>query len=223
MDRFIIGVKQKQSQQFDDKGLRVSTSHIVASPLTLLGVKTKETDGYHALILGLGVAKKLAKTVEGTLKKSGVAAKPAHIVEFTFDSTQLTIGEKEGKKTVKIGETELVVGDTIKPSAMFAVADEVAVTGTSKGKGFQGVVRRHHFKGGSKTHGQSDRQRAPGSIGMTTTPGRVFKGKRMAGRMGNDTVTVSGLRVVSVNDTELVVSGVVPGRVGGLVRVRKHS
>ena len=97
------------------------------------------------------------------------------------------------------------------------------VTATSKGKGFQGVVKRHAFKGGSKTHGQSDRQRAPGSIGMSTTPGRVFKGKRMAGRMGNETITIKGLKVVETNETGLILKGLVPGAIGGLVRVKRNS
>jgi len=223
MDRFIIGVKKTQSQQFNEKGLRISTTQIVTSPVTLVGIKTKESDGYYALVLGLGTAKKIAKSVEGTLKKAGITTKPAHLVEFPFDPTDLVVAENDGKKTVKIGDTTFALGDTIKPATMFALNDKVMVTATSKGKGFQGVVRRHHFKGGSKTHGQSDRQRAPGAIGMTTTPGRVFRGKRMAGRMGNDTVTVKGLRVVSLTDSELVVSGTVPGAVGGIVRIRKNS
>lgn len=106
---------------------------------------------------------------------------------------------------------------------LFALSDAITVTAVSKGKGFQGVVKRHAFKGGSKTHGQSDRQRAPGSIGMSTTPGRVFRGKRMAGRMGNDTVTIKGLKVVEVTETGLVLQGLVPGANGGLVRVRRNS
>lgn len=107
----------------------------------------------------------------------------------------------------------------------FSVGDMVAVTGTSKGKGFAGVVKRWHFKGGPKTHGQSDRQRAPGSIGATTTPGRVLKGKHMAGRMGGRTVTVKNLHVVSIDPEkkELVVSGPVPGNFGDVLKIRKIS
>lgn len=101
----------------------------------------------------------------------------------------------------------------------------VSVTGTSKGKGFAGGVKRHHFAGGPATHGQSDRERAPGSIGSTTTPGRVYKGKRMAGRMGGNTVTVKGLRVVKVDPTlhQLVIAGLIPGSTGGLLIVRRTA
>jgi large subunit ribosomal protein L3 len=122
-------------------------------------------------------------------------------------------------------EPEDKVGDQVKASDIFSVGDVIAVTGISKGKGFAGGVNRWHFKGGSKTHGQSDRQRAPGSIGTTTTPGRVLKGKKMAGRMGSDTVTVKNLHVISVDPEkfELTVSGQVPGNSGDLVKIRKIS
>jgi len=104
----------------------------------------------------------------------------------------------------------------------FKQGDKISVSGTSKGKGFQGVVRRHHFAGGSKTHGQSDRLRAPGSIGQTTTPGRVLKGKRMAGRMGGKRTTVKGLFVVDVLDKGLLIKGLVPGAKNGLLEIRKN-
>ena len=115
------------------------------------------------------------------------------------------------------------IGDQLKASEIFAVGDKVAVTGISKGKGFAGGVKRWHFKGGPKTHGQSNRQRAPGSIGTTTTPGRVLKGKHMAGRMGGDKVTFKNLHVVSVNPegSEITVSGPVPGRFGSLLLIKK--
>jgi large subunit ribosomal protein L3 len=115
------------------------------------------------------------------------------------------------------------VGDRIKVGEVFVVGDKVNVSGTSKGKGFAGVVKRWGFAGGPRTHGQSDRERAPGSIGQTTTPGRVYKGKKMAGRMGHKRVTVKGLKVVEVNPEKnlLVISGLVPGAKGSLVLISK--
>ena len=124
-------------------------------------------------------------------------------------------GEAEEKK----------VGDTIKVTDFFNLGDKIKVTGTTKGKGFTGVVKRWGFAGGPKTHGQSDRHRAPGSIGQVTTPGRVYKGKKMAGRSGSSTKTISGLKVVKVDaeKNELWVGGAVAGAKGGLVRVEKQN
>jgi len=121
---------------------------------------------------------------------------------------------------VQIPVTRILLGN---PTDL-AVGDKVKVTGTSKGKGFAGVVKRWHFAGGPRTHGQSDRERAPGSIGQTTTPGRVYKGKKMAGRMGGKKVTVKGLKVVEVKPEEnlLVIKGLVPGAKGGKVLVSKQ-
>jgi large subunit ribosomal protein L3 len=219
MDRFIVGVKKTQSQTFDEKGARVASTFIHTAPFVFIRVKTKEKDGYNALVCGFGTAKKIAKTTQGLLKKYAPDAKPEKLVEYRFRKEEIVVTEKG----VKIGETEILPGQEIKPSMLFSVADMVEVTGVSKGKGFQGVVKRHHFKGGSKTHGQSDRQRAPGAIGMTTTPGRVFKGKRMAGRMGNDTVTVKGLKLLSMTDTGITVGGLIPGAIDGFVQIRKSS
>ncbi|OGM89584.1 50S ribosomal protein L3, partial [Candidatus Woesebacteria bacterium RIFOXYD1_FULL_46_19] len=117
------------------------------------------------------------------------------------------------------------VGDTIAASDIFSVGDIIQVTGTSKGKGFAGVVKRWGFAGGPRTHGQSDRERAPGSIGQTTTPGRVFKGKKMAGRMGGERVTLKNLQIVSVNPetNEIEISGPVPGIPGGLLVIKRLS
>lgn len=108
---------------------------------------------------------------------------------------------------------------------LLKVGDPVTVTGTSKGKGFAGVVKRYHFKGGPRTHGQSDRERARGSSGPTTTPGRVLPGKRMAGRMGNDTVTIKGLEVIEINPEKnlVIINGSVPGKKTGMVRISKSS
>lgn len=220
MDRYIVGVKKIQSQTFNEKGLRVASTYIQTAPFVYIRAKVAEKDGYNALVCGFGTAKKISKTTEGLLKKYAPDAKPAKIVEFRFRKETLVVGEDN---SVKIGDTVVKPGQEIKPSMLFAVADLLEVTGTSKGKGFQGVVKRHGFKGGSKTHGQSDRQRAPGSIGMTTTPGRVFKGKRMAGRMGNDTKTIKGLKLISMDDAGITVAGLIPGPIGGFVQIRKSS
>jgi large subunit ribosomal protein L3 len=131
-------------------------------------------------------------------------------------------GDNNFKYFRELGEN-LNVGDKINVADVFNSGDKVKVTGTSKGKGFAGVVKRHGFKGGPKTHGQSNRQRHPGSIGQTTTPGRVYRGKRMAGHMGNVQRTVTGLEIFAVKPEEnlLLVKGLVPGNVGGLVKISK--
>lgn len=223
MDRFILGIKKSQSQMFDGKGSRVAVTTIETTPNYLLDIKLSEKNGYSAIIVGYGEGKNIPKPVLGLLKKAKVEKKLKNIQEFRFDPAVLAVVEKDGKKSISFGDIVVEVGQELKPNQLFALLDPVTVTATSKGKGFQGVVKRHAFKGGSKTHGQSDRQRAPGSIGMSTTPGRVFKGKRMAGRMGNETVTIKGLSVMEVSETGLVLKGLVPGAIGGLVRIKRIS
>lgn len=127
--------------------------------------------------------------------------------------------EEDGKKGIQVGEAKLFIGEEVKPDIFFKAGDMVTITGTSKGKGFQGVVKRHGFAGGPKTHGQSDRWRAPGSAGQSTTPGRIYKGKRMAGRMGSDRITVQNLKVIKVDETGITVKGVVPGHTHGLIEI----
>lgn len=223
MDRFILGIKKSQSQKFDEKGSRMAVTTIETTPNYLLDIKLSEKNGYSALVIGYGNGKNIPKPTLGLLKKAKVENKLKYIQEFRFDPAVLPVTEKEGKKSISFGETVVEVGQELKPNVLFALADSIVVTATSKGKGFQGVVKRHAFKGGSKTHGQSDRQRAPGSIGMSTTPGRVFKGKRMAGRMGNETITIKGLKVVETTENGLVLRGLVPGAIGGLVRIKRIS
>ncbi|MCL4397825.1 50S ribosomal protein L3 [Patescibacteria group bacterium] len=135
------------------------------------------------------------------------------------NSRQVTVG----KYTRELGET-LTVGEPIKASDVFVAGDKVKVTGISKGKGFAGVMKRHHFHGGPKTHGQSVRARHPGSIGQSTTPGRVYRGKRMAGHMGNVQRTVTGLQIFDVKPEEnlLLIRGLVPGNKGGLIKITKE-
>ena len=132
-----------------------------------------------------------------------------------YSAIQIGFGAPQTLREVRMEEADLssapAIGSVIQPSSVFKPGDIIDVIGVSKGKGFAGVVKRHHFKGGPRTHGQSDRERAPGSIGQTTTPGRVYKGKRMAGRMGGDIVTIRNLQVVDVTDESLIIKGLVSG------------
>jgi len=200
----IIGRKLGMSQIFKDDGKAEAVTAVEAGPCTVTQVKTGEKEGYSAVQLGFGEAKRLSSPQRGHLKELGQFK---HLREFRVNDT-------EG----------IQVGDKVDVS-LFEVDDLVDVTGVSKGKGFAGVVKRHGFAGGPKTHGQSDRHRHPGSIGATTTPGRVFKGTRMAGRMGNDRVTVRHLEVLKVDPERnlLLVKGAVPGGRNGLLLIRKSS
>nr|AKQ05550.1 50S ribosomal protein L3, large subunit ribosomal protein L3 [uncultured Microgenomates bacterium Rifle_16ft_4_minimus_24053] len=138
-------------------------------------------------------------------------------------NTILATKDKMGATFVESTRVDVKVGDVITLTDVFKKGDVITVTGTSKGKGFAGVVKRWRFAGGPKTHGQSDRQRAPGSIGQGTTPGRVYKGKHMAGRMGSDTVTIKNLIVVEVDKDggKMAISGSIPGSIGGLLKIKK--
>lgn len=195
-------------QTFVD-GVRIPLTWVSLSKGVVTYVKDEEKDGYCAIQLGFGRVNEnnLPKPVRGSLKK---VLRGEAFPEF--------IREVRLKKKVDLG-----VGDSVDPFEVLKVGDEIEVRGISKGKGFAGVVKRWGFAGGPKTHGQSDRQRAPGSIGQGTTPGRVYKGKKMAGRMGQSNVTVSGLKVVLVNREEglIAVSGPVPGRPGTLLELTK--
>lgn len=197
----IIGKKIGMTQLFREDGETVVTA-IEAGPCVVTQVKTREKDGYNAIQLGFGEAKRLNSPEKGHLKGLGLFK---YLREFRVEDVS---GFAPGQK---------VDVDMFKPG------DLVDVIGTSKGKGFAGVVKRHHFAGGPKTHGQSDRHRAPGSVGATTFPGRVLKGTRMAGHMGNARVTVRNLKVVEVDPARhlLLVKGAVPGGRNGLVLIRK--
>jgi len=198
----LIGKKIGMTQVFTEDGRCLAVTAIEAGPCKVIQIKNEEQDGYNAAQLGFGHSKRLTSPEKGHLKDLG---EYKELKEFRMDSV-------EG----------LNVGDTIDVS-MFAQGDVVDVTGTSKGKGFAGVVKRHHFRGGPKTHGQSDRHRAPGSIGASTTPGRVWKGLRMAGHMGNEKVTVQGLSVYSADTAKniLLIEGAVPGAKNSLVIIKK--
>ena len=202
----LIGVKKVQSQRFLENGMRIPVTLIDVKDNWVMSVKTNERDRYQAVQLGIGTKKNANKALLGHAKgaKRDKAPKFLKEVRITDDSPLPEIGI------------------SLNPQEVFQPGDIVDVIGTSKGKGFQGGVKRYGFRGGPKTHGQSDRHRAPGSIGQGTTPGRVYKGKRMAGNMGNDTVTVRGLKIVDItNDGVLVIKGLVPGIINGLIMINK--
>lgn len=221
MFRYIIGKKGNQAQQFNAEGQRVPVTRIVTSPCYVVDVVKNKQNETIRLILGLQQVKKTSKPNQGKLTKAGIETPLRFFKEFVIENVS-EINETEGKKSVTVGETTYTVGDILKASDLFKEGDIVDVTGTSKGKGFQGVMKRHGFRGGPKSHGQSDRERAPGSIGQTNTPGRVFKGMRMAGRMGGDRITVKSLKIVSASEQEVVVQGLIPGIPNGLIEIRRR-
>ncbi len=222
MSGFILGTKSEQSQTFDAQGVRVPTTFIKTAGCFMVGVKWSEKHGYFAVKLGLGSTKNIKKPVQGEINKAGIKTPLRFLREIRLEKfgENVKLVEENGKKGLDVSGTKVFVGDEIKPSVLFKKDGLVTVTGTSKGKGYQGPVKRHHFKGGPRTHGQSHGERAPGSIGMTTTPGRVFKGKRMAGRMGNDRVTVKNLKIIDIKDDGLVVKGLVAGHKGSLLEIK---
>ena len=209
----ILGLKGVNSQVFIE-GLRIPVTKIKTGPCVVTQIKKMDTDGYWAVQIGFSSrkAKNTSKPLQGHLKKlqksnsKKQAEYPRFIREVRLDK-----------------EPEFKVGDVINASEIFKRGDVVSVSGISKGKGFAGVVKRHHFRGGPRTHGQSDRERAPGSVGQTTTPGRIYKGKRMAGRMGGEQVTVKNLHIISVNEEtgEMEISGQIPGRPDTLITITK--
>ena len=197
----LIGRKVGMTQVFQDDGTMIPVSVVAISPNTVTRLRTPERDGYTAVQIGVEPSKKLTKPEAGQLKD---LPKVAVIREFRVEDA-----------------SGYEVGQTLDVS-FFEAGDVIDVTGTSKGKGFAGTIKRHNFKRGPKTHG-SDHHREPGSIGPGTTPGRVYRGSRMAGHMGHERVTVKKLQVVRA-DTErnlLLVRGSVPGAPNALVLVKK--
>ena len=198
----IIGRKLGMTQIFTSSGGAQAVTAIETGPCAVAQVKTVAKEGYNAVQLGFGEAKRLSSSQRGHLKG---------------------LGQFKSLREFRVSDTESTkVGDKVDVS-LFKAGDLVDIAGVSKGKGFAGVVKRYHFAGGPKSHGQSDRHRAPGSIGATTTPGRVFKGLRMAGHMGNRRVTVRNLEVVDADPGRnlLLVKGAVPGARNGLLLIRK--
>jgi len=206
MIKGLIAKKIGMTQVYNEEGRVVPVTVLEAGPCVVTQVKNLEKDGYVAAQIGLvenKPAKRLSKAETGHLSKSGIAPL-RHLREFKIVDGQ-----------------EINVGDQVL-ATMFEVKEKVLVTGRSKGKGFQGVIRRHGFGGGRMSHG-SNFHRAPGSIGQCATPSRVFPGKKMPGHMGDRRVTVKGLEIVRVIEDKnlILVKGAVPGSKGGLVTIRK--
>ena len=200
----IIGKKLGMTQVFEDDGKAAAVTAIEAGPCLVTQVKAVDKDGYNAIQLGFGEPRKLKSPRREHLKEAGQFK---HLREFRLDDTK-----------------EIEVGQKIDVS-LFKSGDLVDIIGVSKGKGFAGVVKRHHFAGGPKTHGQSDRHRAPGSIGSGTSPGRVLKGLRMAGHMGSQRVTARNIEVFEADPARnlLLVKGAVPGSRNGLLLIKKSG
>lgn len=202
----LLGIKKNMTSTYDARGRRVGATVVEVNPNFITQIKTTEgKDGYNGVQLGIGSKKSVKKPQLDHTKKIGIETPIRWFREI-----------REAGENLK-------PGTAITLDQVFSIGDEIKVTGKSKGKGFAGVVKRHGFHGGPKTHGQSDRHRAPGSIGSGTTPGRVYKGKKMAGHMGNETVTTRGLEVVGIDKekNQLVIKGAVPGFSGGLVMITK--
>ena len=197
-----LGRKIGMTQIFRDDGRVVPGTVIEAGPCVVTQVKTLQTDGYEAIQLGFGDVKRRNKPQAGHLKNSRLSR---YLREVSTDDT-----------------TEFEVGQTI-GADIFEAGEKIDVIGKSKGRGFAGTMKRWNFGGGPRTHGQSDRARAPGSIGGGTTPGKVYKGLKMAGHMGNRRITVKGLEIVEV-DVErnlILVKGGIPGATNSLVQIRR--
>ena len=198
----LLGKKLGMTQIFDETGRAMPVTVLEVGPCPITQIKIKERDGYEALQLGFGHSKRLNSPERGHRRPSGA------------DSRYL--------REVRASDVdEFLIGQVL-DCTLFKEGELVDVTGISKGRGFAGVMKRHGFGGGPKTHGQSDRARAPGSIGASATPGRVLKGMRMAGQMGNERITTQNLRVAKVDAQRnlVLVRGSVPGSKGGLVMVR---
>jgi len=204
MFKGLIGKKLGMTQVFNEDGIAFPVTLIEAGPCYVTQVRNINNDGYSAVQLGFDEVKpkKLTKGQLGHLEKNQIPPL-RYLREFRTSTSEVKAGDK-----VDVSQ--------------FEVGKHVDVVGTSKGKGFAGVVKRYHFRGGPKTHGQSDRHRAPGSIAAGTTPGRVFKGKKMPGRMGNERVTSQNVKVVLIDvEKNLIgVNGSVPGARGGLVVIK---
>ena len=204
MFKGLIGRKVGMTQIFDDDGIAVPVTVIEAGPCYVSQIKTSENDGYSAVQLGFNETKpkRLTGGQRGHLKRNDLP--PVKIL-----------------REFRTSKPEVEEGAVLKAD-VFEAGDRVDVIGTSKGRGFAGVMKRHNFSGGPITHGQSDRQRSPGSLGSGTTPGRVFKGKRGPGRMGNERVTSANVCVVLVDPERnlIAVDGSVPGPKGGVVMIK---
>lgn len=200
--KYILGKKEKMTQIFTEDGQVIPATLVKADPITVTQIKTDEKDGYSAIQFGYGnrKPKNISKPMKGHIKDLGNFS---NLKEFRV-----------------AGETDLKVGDKLTVES-FEEGDSVETTSVSKGKGFQGVVKRHGFKGGRRSHGQKHSEREPGSIGATG-PQRVFKGTRMAGRMGTDQISQRGISIAKVDKENnlIYVKGAIPGRKGTIVEIR---
>ena len=209
MSKGLLGRKIGMTTVFDGVGNQVPCTVVEVQPNVVIQVRTPEKDGYSAVQLGYG-EKKEKRTTKALMGHFAVAktTPKRHLVEFRDTALDVSPGD------------ELVAKD------IFEEGDVINVAGTSKGKGFQGVVKRHNFAGvGDATHGQHNRQRAPGSIGQSSTPSRVFKGMKMAGRMGNARVTLKNLRVIKIlaDQNVVLIEGALPGGRNGIVELTKQA
>jgi large subunit ribosomal protein L3 len=203
----IIGRKVGMTRIYDEKGEASPVSVIEAGPCYVTQIKTQANDGYNSIQLGFSETRKklVTKPLLGHLEKAKV--KPVKVLKEFRDFD---------------GLDQLALGDEIRADK-FSVGDKVAVVGTSKGKGFAGVIKRHHFGGGPVTHGQSDRTRAPGSLGQSSYPSRVYKGVRMAGRMGGHPVTTKNLKILKIDlvNNLILIKGAIPGPMNGIIFIKK--
>lgn len=201
----ILGTKLGMTRIFDDAARSIPVTVVKAGPVSVVQVKTIENDGYNAIQISYGDVKRVDKPTAGHYAKAGVAP-GGHLVEIKVDDP-----------------SEYTVGQEIKVEEMFQVGVKADVSGVSKGKGFSGVMKRHNFAGQNASHGNHKKHRAPGSIGACATPARVFKGMRMAGRMGGEKVTTLNLEVAGVDAERglLLLNGSVPGPKGSIVFVRE--
>ena len=204
----ILGRKLGMTRLFDESGEVTATTIVEAGPCFVTQIKTLDRDGYEAVQLGFDQVRqnKLTNPERGHLKESGAPN--------VRTLREVPVSDLDG----------IALGDQINVD-MLRQGERVDVVGTSKGKGFAGVMKRHNFRGGPKTHGQSDRWRAPGSIGSGTTPGRVMKGMRMAGHMGDERVTVQNLEIVRIDPERnlIAIRGAIPGPKGGLIMIKKRG
>ena len=204
----ILGRKLGMTRLFDESGEVTATTIVEAGPCFVTQIKTLDRDGYEAVQLGFDQVRqnKLTNPERGHLKESGAPN--------VRTLREVPVSDLDG----------IALGDQINVD-MLRQGERVDVVGTSKGKGFAGVMKRHNFRGGPKTHGQSDRWRAPGSIGSGTTPGRVMKGMRMAGHMGDERVTVQNLEIVRIDPERNLIAlrGAIPGPKGGLIMIKKRG
>jgi large subunit ribosomal protein L3 len=209
MIQALLGRKLGMTRLFDENGVVTASTLVEAGPCFVTQLRTPDVDGYTAVQLGFGETRRQTKPQKGHLKKAGLPERTglSQLREVPADSLD-----------------DLELGARIDAS-MFEQGEIVDVIGTSKGKGFAGVMKRHNFRGGPKTHGQSDRWRHSGSVGSGTTPGRTFKGMRMGGHLGNARITVKNLRILSVDPERNLVAlrGAIPGPNGGLIMIRKKG